>query len=91
MRRTMTPKAGQRRSVSSGNWKRNGNGAFTYDTSTVTFTNVSGNVGTSTIAGATTFYNLSCVTASKTLQFKAVRSSLLQICLPSTVRPQAQG
>ncbi|MBU1785258.1 MAG: DUF2341 domain-containing protein, partial [Candidatus Omnitrophica bacterium] len=47
-----------------GDWINNG--TFTQDTSTVTFNGA----GTSNITGATTFYNLTCVTPSKTLRFK---------------------
>jgi hypothetical protein len=52
-----------------GNWTNNG--VFTCGTGTVTFDDAS---GTSTIAGNTTFYNFTCTTAEKELQFGAVET-----------------
>ena len=70
-----------------GNWDNQG-GTFTPGDSTVTFTNTP-TVLTSTITGATTFNNLTCVTPSKQLTFAA--NSIQTISNTLTLNGQASG
>ena len=65
---TLDASAGGTNIILNGNWTNNG--TFTAGDGTVTFTNTPA-VLTSTITGATTFNNLTCITPSKQLTFEA--------------------